>query len=224
MPTSMTSAPRRAARSRLENFSSATPILAPAPYASGYRQWILYSTGSTTRYFAIRAMDNAGWWSSGIATVTAAGITDLQAPGSSTLAVTRLAGEGPGGKARIRWTSAGDDGSSGVPASYDLRVSEVPISGPNFDGATPVEGTPSPVDPGTLLTVYYEMDECTQYFFALRTIDEQGNCSGVSNSPSATGYCQSGMVSGDDGTAPAGGRRADLGNYCGILRKGSSSG
>jgi len=82
----------------------------------------------------------------------------------------------------LRWTAPGDDSTFGRAAEYDLRYSFRASQFPNrFSTATRVP-TPEPSEPGTLEEVLVaDMPESTQVYFALRTRDEHGNWSMVSN-------------------------------------------
>lgn len=84
----------------------------------------------------------------------------------------------------VSWTAPGDDGSSGTPASYELRYSTSPITAANFLGATRVCWSP-PMFPSLAgsyeRTVLAPLPCGWTYYFALRTRDEWGNISGLSN-------------------------------------------
>lgn len=83
---------------------------------------------------------------------------------------------------RLRWTAPGDDGAAGRATAYDLRYSTSPITAANFAQATLVNGEPAPAVAGSAesFTVYGLSDGVT-YFFAIRTQDDAGNWSQVSN-------------------------------------------
>jgi len=87
----------------------------------------------------------------------------------------------------LQWTAPGDDGNSGQAQTYDLRYSEAPIDGSNFDAATQVFGVPAPGAAGALeIFAVGGLFSNTTYYFAIKTKDELGNTSGISNVPSAT--------------------------------------
>ncbi len=86
----------------------------------------------------------------------------------------------------LRWSATGDDGNSGNASTYDLRYSYSPIDEGNFNQATPAAGEPSPAAPGTLETFTVQgLVSDTNYYFALRVIDDVGNNSTLSNVVSA---------------------------------------
>ena len=82
----------------------------------------------------------------------------------------------------VTWTAAGDDGRTGAAAAYDLRVSEAPITADNFSAATAVEGLPAPAASGTRQGVTVRgLTRGTTYYFAIRSVDDAGNWSAISN-------------------------------------------
>lgn len=82
----------------------------------------------------------------------------------------------------LTWTAPGDDDRVGRAHDYELRVSTVPITPANFDAATLVRGVPAPSHAGTRERFrVHELDPGTTYYFALKTRDEAGNWSGLSN-------------------------------------------
>jgi chitodextrinase len=88
---------------------------------------------------------------------------------------------------RLTWTSPGDDSLTGTAAQYDLRYSTSAITAANFSGATRVTGVPAPSAPGT--TEHYTVTSllpATTYWFAIKTADDVGNWSGISNVMSTT--------------------------------------
>lgn len=87
----------------------------------------------------------------------------------------------------LGWTAAGDDGFTGTAAACDLRWSAAAITSANFASATAVTPAPSPVAGGTAVThTVSSLTPGGTYYFALRTMDESGNWSGVSNVVQAT--------------------------------------
>lgn len=82
----------------------------------------------------------------------------------------------------VSWTAAGDDGNVGAAASYDLRISLSPIDESNFDAATPVAEMPAPATNGTRQRITVRgLTRGTTYFFAIKSVDDAGNRSDISN-------------------------------------------
>ena len=82
----------------------------------------------------------------------------------------------------VTWTAPGDDGSVGTATRYDLRVSESPITSSTFDQSAAVAGVPAPQSSGTPQRVVVQgLAPGHTYYFAMRTVDDRGNWSGVSN-------------------------------------------
>ena len=88
--------------------------------------------------------------------------------------------------AQLRWTAPGDDGSKGTAAGYDLRTASgaaCPLTLARFADAKAVPGLPAPRAAGSAesFTVSGLLQK-TRYCFALRSRDEAGNLSELSNS------------------------------------------
>jgi hypothetical protein len=86
------------------------------------------------------------------------------------------------GQVTLRWTSPGDDGMSGQAAYYDIRYATFPLNASTWNLASVVPNPPMPQAPGQpqeksigglLPTV--------EYFFAIKTADENYNWSAISN-------------------------------------------
>ena len=87
----------------------------------------------------------------------------------------------------LTWTAPGDDGSIGTATQYDLRYSTSTITSTNFAVATRWLSTPAPAAPGTSQTVTVTgLNSSTTYYFALKTADDVGNWSLISNVVSRT--------------------------------------
>lgn len=82
----------------------------------------------------------------------------------------------------VEWTAPGDDGYQGEAARYDLRYSLTPISPQNFDVATPAPLVPAPAPAGTRQsTKVVGLEPNRVYYFALKSVDDSGNWSLLSN-------------------------------------------
>jgi len=86
----------------------------------------------------------------------------------------------------LTWTAPGDDGNSGTAAQYDIRYSTAIITANNFASATQVDSEPVPQLAGTPESFeVLGLDPATSYYFAIKTADENGNWSPISNVVSA---------------------------------------
>lgn len=100
--------------------------------------------------------------------------------------VTNLtASAGPGAnEAVLRWTAVGDDSLDGRAASYDVRRYSEPLDQSNWNSATILSaGTPG-VSGSTDTLLASSLTAGTTHYFALKTTDEAGNSSAISNSAS----------------------------------------
>ncbi|MBI3251124.1 MAG: matrixin family metalloprotease, partial [Candidatus Andersenbacteria bacterium] len=80
------------------------------------------------------------------------------------------------------WTAPGDDGTSGTASSYDIRQSTSAIDASNFSSANQLSGVPAPASAGTVQHFTVSgLDGSTTYYFAMKTKDEFGNVSEMSN-------------------------------------------
>jgi len=83
---------------------------------------------------------------------------------------------------QLTWTAPGDDGTLGTAAQYDLRYSASAITSANFASATRFDTTPTPTASGTSQTVTVTgLTPSTAYYFAIKTADNAGNWSTISN-------------------------------------------
>jgi hypothetical protein len=109
-------------------------------------------------------------------------ISIARIPGLSAALMTLLAAGIAGASVKLQWTAPGDDARLGQASRYDLRYSITPITAANFAQATPCSGLPAPSPAGTQETFMLpELVPASTYYAALRTEDEAGNWSGVSN-------------------------------------------
>lgn len=91
------------------------------------------------------------------------------------------------GSVTLTWTAPGDDENTGQATTYDIRYSSSPIlTDTDFDSATQVTGEPAPNLAGTKETsTIFGLEHGTKYYFALKTVDDAGNVSEMSNVVSA---------------------------------------
>jgi hypothetical protein len=90
------------------------------------------------------------------------------------------------GNTRLFWIAPGDDGSSGWATSYAIRYSQDPIDETNWANAMLVTNPPFPVNGGNAQEFTAGgLSAGETYFWAIKTYDEVGNASGISNIPEA---------------------------------------
>ena len=95
----------------------------------------------------------------------------------------------------LEWTASGDDGPWGQATGYDLRYDTKPIDAAGWDSARAVLGPPVPGWSGDI--EYFQvagLSDRTTYYFALRSQDDMGQISTISNQAVVTTL---------DGTPPA---------------------
>lgn len=169
-------------------WNSATPVNGlPLPKAAGGQESVSVSglTPNATYYFALKTLDTANNIS-GLSNVVMATIsnTDLAPPAAiGDLEVLRT---GPK-SVRLAWTAPGDDGSTGTAKSYEVRYAPAPITEANWSSATEATDELLQLTAGTGM-VYQanELTPNTTYYFAVRTTDDVGNVSQISNVATAT--------------------------------------
>ncbi|MBN1327082.1 MAG: hypothetical protein JW996_03945, partial [Candidatus Cloacimonetes bacterium] len=92
---------------------------------------------------------------------------------------------------QLIWTAPGDDGNQGTAMGYEIRFSQNPILPVNWDQAQQIELEIVPETSGTIQQFEIsDLDLQVYYFFAIKSYDDEGNYSEVSNSPQA-------MITGD---------------------------
>ena len=95
--------------------------------------------------------------------------------------------ESEGTWVRLSWSATGDDSTSGSASSYEIRHSLAPIDEVNFESATLVLDPPDPAPSGSLEeTIVGGLEFSSEYWFAIRALDEYGNASPISNVPTTT--------------------------------------
>jgi phosphodiesterase/alkaline phosphatase D-like protein len=170
------------------NFSSATQVTGePAPAAPGSSQGLTVAglQPATAYWFAIKTADDVGNWSllSNVISRVTGAAPDIIRPAPASVAVSSVTDT----SATLAWTAVGDDSLTGTATSYEVRYSTTPITIANFSSATAVTGVPVPAAPGTAQSVVVRsLSRQVTYYFALRTTDDAGNPSALSNVPSTT--------------------------------------
>jgi len=160
------------------NWANATIAATAGPADLGTTVLVNVSRPSNTScawYYAVKAKDDVNNWSA-ISNVTTDQI-DTTAPSAVT-----LTGLSDLTAIKLTWTAPGDDGTVGQAVAYDMRYSTSPITAANFDSAEPVPGGVNPSAGGTPeCFVVNNLDPCTKYYWALKTSDDCGNLSAMSN-------------------------------------------
>lgn len=153
----------------------------PAPGVAGATDSMRVRSLSplTTYYFMIRAADEVPNWSgySNVAVRTTSG--DATAPAAiADLTVTGTTGT----SVSVRWTAPGDDGTTGTATSYDVRYSTSAITSANWSTALQATGEPAPATPGTAQSFTISgLSGSRTYYVAVKTTDDAGNISLLSN-------------------------------------------
>jgi hypothetical protein len=115
--------------------------------------------------------------------------TTMPAPDTiSPAAVTDLLASDPfESSLKLSWTSPGNDGNVGIASHYDIRYSTLAINNSNWSGAIKLLAAPTPATAGTPQEMMVGgLLAGTNYYFALKTIDQAGNVSDLSNIAEAT--------------------------------------
>lgn len=133
----------------------------------------------TTYYFIIRTADEVPNWSGYSNVVVKSTSGDVTAPAAvADLRVTGVTGT----SIAVAWTAPGDDGSVGTATSYDLRYSTSPITASNWASATTTTGEPAPALAGTTQSFTIPgLGGSRTYYVAMKTTDDRGNVSALSN-------------------------------------------
>jgi len=168
-------------------WSAATPVTGlPAPSNAGSTDSMRVRglTPLTTYYFILRTADEVPNWSaySNIA-VKATGGDNTPPSSVADLTVTGQTGT----TLALRWTAPGDDGNTGTATSYDIRYSTSSITAGNWSSATTVTGEPVPASARAVQTFTLNgLQGRRTYYVAIRTLDNGGNLSSISNIASGT--------------------------------------
>ena len=95
----------------------------------------------------------------------------------------------------LSWLSPGDDGDAGTAFKYDIRCDTDTITEASWNLAGRLSGEPAPIAANSYQEFHIEyLPENTRFFFALKTEDENGNWSALSNVPSATTLPTTGLL------------------------------
>jgi chitodextrinase len=170
----------------LETFDAATQVTGePVPAVAGTLQsmTVVRLLPDTPYYFAIKTADEAPNWSalSNVVQVATSPPPDDVAPAAITDLAATVADPHT---AYLTWTAPGDDGTTGTATAYDVRYATSPITDVSWDAATVAIGVPAPQASGTAEHLSLgSLSADTDYYFAIKTADDAGNLSGLSNVP-----------------------------------------
>jgi len=171
------------------NWASATTATGePSPSAAGSSESFAVGglSQGTQYYFALKTSDEAANESglSNVYNTTTTSSSDTTAPS----AISDLALSGATASAiDLDWTAPGDDAGVGTATTYDIRYSTSVINDGNWASATAVSSEPSPSVAGSSESMTITgLDASTEYYFAIKTLDEEANESDISNIPSLT--------------------------------------
>ena len=190
-----------------ENFSQADTLGGlPAPEIKGTQQNV-YATnlpGSSTQYFAIRAADESGNWSSLSAIGPAHTLPDTIPPGN--IVDLRIFAQ-TDSTATLVWTAPGDDYTRGRVSRYESRFLGGVLDDTSWDHAHAISIERMQIaGPGAEQScVVSKLTARIQVELAIRAFDEIGNHSSASNAIHATlkGGTKTWIVRSDgSGTAP----------------------
>ena len=164
------------------NYQNATQASnEPAPAPSGTVQTFLLTNllNETVYSVALTIVDDAGNVSP-VSNIATGGTLDATPPEP----IDDLAASNPTlTSVQLQWTAPHEDGALGAGVTvYDIRRATSPITGANFHAAVPVSGAPLPAAPGVTQSMTVgELLHTTRYYFAMKSIDFQGNVSTISN-------------------------------------------
>jgi len=171
-------------RSTGDSLNFAQINTAPADTLNGTNTYTDSGLSADTRYYyRVRAYigTNNSPYSN-----TANAFTDISPPAAVTnLAVPDIQKI----NAVVSWNAPGDDGTGERTVAYDLRRSTSPITEANFSSATQVTTGAPQVSGFPECRPVGQLTACRTYYFALKSKDDGGNWSAISNVVSATTKC-----------------------------------
>ena len=126
-------------------------------------------TETTARYVRISVTETRPWGSNFIAQIAEVEVYETVPAG-----------------ARLTWTAPGDNVDQWTATSYDVRYSTSPINDTAFNSATQVGSVRAPQQAGSTETLTVPGLGPGTYYFRIKTSDESGNVSGMSNEVTVT--------------------------------------
>ena len=139
------------------------------------------SPDKTIYHYRVKSKDNAGNQSISIdKTFVTPGLTDFISPDPI---IDFRASDVTQTSATLNWTATGDDGNFGTAASYDIRYSENEMTSSMWPDVHQIVGEPIPSIAGSTENIYIAVGLApdTNYYFAIKALDDTGNSSSISN-------------------------------------------
>lgn len=135
-------------------------------------------------YFSLKAYDSEGNYSPVSNNSLANIIGDIIAPAAITdLTVADVAPQ----SVLLSWTAVGDDELEGIADHYRIKVSETEITNQNWDSLPEFENELIPQPAGLTESINITgLEPLTNYYFAVKSVDEAENMAEISNPVSAT--------------------------------------
>ncbi|WP_273126981.1 discoidin domain-containing protein [Bacillus weihaiensis] len=167
-----------------ENWDMATKVTGePYPSTPGSTETMLVEglENSRTYYFAIKVGDESNNISllSNITSAETEFAEDVTKPSTVMDLTVKSATHN---SVSLSWSAPGDDEYIGVTEAYEIRYSTKPIDDSNWNQATKAEDVPTPLSVGQVqeMTIA-NLKPGQTYFFAMKSNDEAGNESAISN-------------------------------------------
>ena len=181
-----------------------TPLLSAT--GSGWDAWTIYRSSFLGRYPNMAVWYGAAGTPSGTNTCNGEENEASWRMGFTKIGdylppkpVADLNAQATGNTVALGWTAPGDDEGVGTASAYDLRLSTAALTAANFNAATAIS-VGSPQGPGASEAASVSgLSTCTTYYFALKSRDEVGNWSDLSDVAAATTGCPGGGGGGGGG-------------------------
>ena len=169
-----------------DNWETAAEIehnIIPAMAGETETLFMEFTEATGDLYFAIRSADLAGNVSEVSNNSNGNATGDITAPAE----ITDLSAGNPGNTSiPLSWTAVGDNGNVGIATAYIIKYSINDIDQSNWAGATTFEQSMNPLAQGSIENITITgLTAETEYYFAIKAIDEVDNHSEISNSANA---------------------------------------
>lgn len=156
----------------------------PAPLSPGSTERIEIANLNlgTVYYFALKTGDEVQNYS-GISNIVSGSILGDIIPPARISNLKIISGYTSSSTSiNLSWTATGDDNSTGIASSYDIRYLTSPVTETNWASAFSVTGEPLPSTPGsTQNCTVTGLTKGRLYYFGIKAKDEAGNISPLSN-------------------------------------------